>query len=388
MLRYLTAGESHGQGLIAILDGIPAGLSLLDEDINQELFRRQQGYGRGERMKIEKDQVKILSGVRRGETLGSPIALWIRNRDWENWKKIMNSKPPSERKTTDFLIAPRPGHADLVGVIKYAREDIRDVLERASARETAIRVAIGAVCRKLLKEFKIKIYSRVIQIGPIRDNSHPGEIIRHYKKIEKSSLRCSGEEAEKKMVLLIDQAKEQGDTLGGVFEVLVTGLPLGLGSYVQWDLKLDANLTRALMSIQAIIGVEIGSGFSLIGKWGSQAQDEIFYDNSRQSFYRRTNHAGGIEGGMTNGEPVIMRAAMKPLSTLRKPLSSIDIRKKTQVRAGRERSDVCAVPAASVIGEAVVAFEIAKVMEDKFAGDSLAEMKRNYLSYSQYLRER
>ena len=388
MLRYLTAGESHGRGLIAILDGIPAGLSLLDEDINQELFRRQQGYGRGERMKIEKDQVKILSGVRRGETLGSPIALWIRNRDWENWKKIMNSKPPSERKTTDFLIAPRPGHADLVGVIKYAREDIRDVLERASARETAIRVAIGAVCRKLLKEFKIKIYSRVIQIGPIRDNSHPGEIIRHYKKIEKSSLRCSGEEAEKKMVLLIDQAKEQGDTLGGVFEVLVTGLPLGLGSYVQWDLKLDANLTRALMSIQAIIGVEIGSGFSLIGKWGSQAQDEIFYDNSRQSFYRRTNHAGGIEGGMTNGEPVIMRAAMKPLSTLRKPLSSIDIRKKTQVRAGRERSDVCAVPAASVIGEAVVAFEIAKVMEDKFAGDSLAEMKRNYLSYSQYLRER
>ncbi len=388
MLRYLTAGESHGRGLIAILDGIPAGLSLLDEDINQELFRRQQGYGRGERMKIEKDQVKILSGVRRGETLGSPIALWIRNRDWENWKKIMNSKPPSERKTTDFLIAPRPGHADLVGVIKYAREDIRDVLERASARETAIRVAVGAVCRKLLKEFKIKIYSRVIQIGPIRDNSHPGEIIRHYKKIEKSSLRCSGEEAEKKMVLLIDQAKEQGDTLGGVFEVLVTGLPLGLGSYVQWDLKLDANLTRALMSIQAIIGVEIGSGFSLIGKWGSQAQDEIFYDNSRQSFYRRTNHAGGIEGGMTNGEPVIMRAAMKPLSTLRKPLSSIDIRRKTQVRASRERSDVCAVPAASVIGEAVVAFEIAKVMEDKFAGDSLAEMKRNYLSYSQYLRER
>lgn len=388
MLRYLTAGESHGRGLITILDGIPAGLSLLDEDINQELFRRQQGYGRGERMKIEKDQVKILSGVRRGETLGSPIALWIRNRDWENWKKIMNSKPPSERKTTDFLIAPRPGHADLVGVIKYAREDIRDVLERASARETAIRVAVGAVCRKLLKEFKIKIYSRVIQIGPIRDNSHPGEIIRHYKKIEKSSLRCSGEEAEKKMVLLIDQAKEQGDTLGGVFEVLVTGLPLGLGSYVQWDLKLDANLTRALMSIQAIIGVEIGSGFSLIGKWGSQAQDEIFYDNSRQSFYRRTNHAGGIEGGMTNGEPVIMRAAMKPLSTLRKPLSSIDIRRKTQVRAIRERSDVCAVPAASVIGEAVVAFEIAKVMEDKFAGDSLAEMKRNYLSYSQYLRER
>lgn len=388
MLRYLTAGESHGRGLITILDGIPAGLSLLDEDINQELFRRQQGYGRGERMKIEKDQVKILSGVRRGETLGSPIALWIRNRDWENWKKIMNSKPPSERKTTDFLIAPRPGHADLVGVIKYAREDIRDVLERASARETAIRVAVGAVCRKLLKEFKIKIYSRVIQIGPIRDNSHPGEIIRHYKKIEKSSLRCSGEEAEKKMVLLIDQAKEQGDTLGGVFEVLVTGLPLGLGSYVQWDLKLDANLTRALMSIQAIIGVEIGSGFSLIGKWGSQAQDEIFYDNSRQSFYRRTNHAGGIEGGMTNGEPVIMRAAMKPLSTLRKPLSSIDIRRKTQVRASRERSDVCAVPAASVIGEAVVAFEIAKVMEDKFAGDSLAEMKRNYLSYSQYLRER
>ena len=388
MLRYLTAGESHGQGLIAILDGIPAGLSLLDEDINQELFRRQQGYGRGERMKIEKDQVKILSGVRRGETLGSPIALWIRNRDWENWKKIMNSKPPSERKATDFLMAPRPGHADLVGVIKYAREDIRDVLERASARETAIRVAVGTVCRKLLKQFEIKIYSRVIQIGPIRDNSHSGEIIRHYERIEKSLLRCSDEEAEKKMVLLIDQAKEQGDTLGGVFEILVTGLPLGLGSYVQWDLKLDANLTRALMSIQAIIGVEIGSGFSLTEKWGSQAQDEIFYDNSRQSFYRRTNHAGGIEGGITNGEPVIMRAAMKPLSTLRKPLSSIDIRRKTQVQAGRERSDVCAVPAASVIGEAVVALEIARVMQDKFAGDSLSEMKRNYLSYCQYLRER
>lgn len=389
MLRYLTAGESHGKGLVAILEGIPAGLKLSTNDIDRQLRRRQAGYGRGKRMEIEKDKVEIISGVRLGKTLGSPIALLVKNLDWENWQEIMTAE---ERKATSQNISPlthpRPGHADLAGAIKYNFDDLRNVLERASARETAVRVAIGAVCRKFLSEFKILIYSRVIQIGRIKDVSQWPPTEASYQMIEDSPLRCLNKRAETEMINLIDSAKEKGDTLGGVFEVMILNLPVGLGSYVQWDLKLDARLTYALMSIQAIVGVEIGLGFTAAEKFGSQVQDEIFYEQSEKRFFRPTNNAGGIEGGMSNGEPIILRVAMKPISSLGKPLSSIDIVSKEPVKAIKERADICALPAASVIGEAVAAFEIAKAMRDKFGGDSLAELKRNYAGYLDYLRKR
>jgi len=389
MLRYLTAGESHGKGLVAILEGVPAGLKLSSEDIDQELRRRQAGYGRGKRMEIEKDKVEIISGVRLGKTLGSPIALLIKNLDWENWRQVMMVE---DRKVISQnippLTHPRPGHADLAGAIKYSFDDLRNVLERASARETAVRVAIGAICRRFLSEFEIRIYSRVIQIGRIKDVNQWRPIKASYQIIEDSPLRCLNKRAETKMIALIDSAKEKGDTLGGVFEVVILNLPVGLGSYVQWDLKLDARLACALMSIQAIVGVEVGSGFMAAEKFGSQVQDEIFYEKSEHRFFRQTNNAGGMEGGMSNGEPIILRAAMKPISTLTKPLSSIDIISKKAVKAMKERADVCAVPAASVIGEAVAVFEIAKAMREKFGGDSLAETKRNYSGYLDYVRKR
>ena len=389
MLRYLTAGESHGKGLVAILEGLPAGLKLSSEDIDRELRRRQAGYGRGKRMKIEKDKVEIISGVRMGRTLGSPIALLIKNLDWENWRQVMMVE---DRKVISQnippLTHPRPGHADLAGAIKYNFDDLRNVLERASARETAVRVAIGAICRRFLSEFEIRIYSRVIQIGSIKDVNQWQPIKASYQIIEDSPLRCLNKRAEAKMIALIDSAKEKGDTLGGVFEVVILNLPVGLGSYVQWDLKLDARLAYALMSIQAIMGVEVGSGFMAAEKFGSQVQDEIFYQKSEHRFFRRSNNAGGIEGGMSNGEPIILRAAMKPISTLAQPLSSIDIVSKKPVKAMKERADVCALPAASVIGEAVAAFEIARAMREKFGGDSLAETKRNYSGYLDYLRKR
>jgi len=389
MLRYLTAGESHGKGLVAILEGVPAGLKLSSEDIDRELRRRQAGYGRGKRMEIEKDKVGIISGVRMGRTLGSPIALLIKNLDWENWRQVMMVK---DRKVISQnippLTHPRPGHADLAGAIKYNFDDLRNVLERASARETAVRVAIGAICRRFLSEFEIRIYSRVIQIGSIKDVNQWQPIKASYQIIEDSPLRCLDKRAEAKMIALIDSAKEKGDTLGGVFEVVILNLPVGLGSYVQWDLKLDARLAYALMSIQAIVGVEVGSGFMAAEKFGSQIQDEIFYEKSEHRFFRRSNNAGGIEGGMSNGEPIILRAAMKPISTLAQPLSSIDIVSKKPVKAMKERADVCALPAASVIGEAVAAFEIARVMREKFGGDSLSETKRNYSGYLDYLRKR
>lgn len=389
MLRYLTAGESHGKGLVAILEGIPAGLKLSGNDIDRELRRRQAGYGRGKRMEIEKDKVEIISGIRMGRTLGSPIALLIKNLDWENWRQVMMVE---DRKVISQnippLTHPRPGHADLAGALKYNFDDLRNVLERASARETAVRVAIGAICRRFLSEFEIRIYSRVIQIGRIKDVNQWQPIKASYQIIEDSPLRCLNKRAEAKMIALIDSAKEKGDTLGGVFEVMILNLPVGLGSYVQWDLKLDARLAYALMSIQAIVGVEVGSGFMAAGKFGSQVQDEIFYGKSEHRFFRRSNNAGGIEGGMSNGEPIILRAAMKPISTLAQPLSSIDIVSKKPVKAIKERADVCALPAASVIGEAVAAFEIARAMREKFGGDSLAEFKRNYSGYLDYLRKR
>jgi len=380
MLRYLTSGESHGKALIAILEGIPAGLRLSNKDIDKDLARRQVGYGRGGRMHIEKDKVEILSGVRLGKTLGSPLTLMVKNLDWENWQEIMNVNE-IKGKEIKALTHPRPGHADFAGLIKYNFKDIRDVLERASARETAVRVAIGAVCRKFLQEFGIYLYSRVIQIGKVKDESEWQPLNENYSLIESSSLRCLSKEAEKGMIALIDEAKKSGDSLGGIFEVMITGLPIGLGSYIQWDLKLDACLARAIMSIQAIVGIEIGLGFSAAKKFGSQVQDEIFYDKQKKKFYRLTNNAGGIEGGMTDGEPIILRAAMKPISTLAQPLHSVDFITKKEVKAIKERADVCAVPAAAVIGEGVSAFEIAKTMREKFSGDSLEEAKRNYESY-------
>jgi len=382
-LRYLTAGESHGQGLISVLEGMPSGLDLTKEDIDRELKRRQTGYGRGNRMKIEKDEVRILSGVRLGKTLGSPIALFIPNLDWENWKKIMSLSPSEEK--IPYFSQPRPGHADLVGGIKYRFRDLRNVLERASARETAVRVAVGAVCKKLLSQFDILILSRVIQIGPEKDQSDWNLTLQNYQRVEKSPLRCTDENSERRMMELIDRIKKSGDTLGGIFEVMVKGLPPGLGSYIQWDLKLDARLAFAMMSIQAIVGVEIGIGFTAATRPGSQVQDEIAY-SAEKGFYRLSNRAGGIEGGMTTGEPLLVRAAMKPISTLRRPLRSVDIMSKKQVKAGMERSDVCAVPAASVIAEAVVAIEIARAMREKFGGDSLEEMRENFLAYQNYLR--
>jgi len=387
MLRYLTAGESHGKALITILEGIPAGLKLTGRDIDQELERRQSGYGRGGRMKIEKDRVEILSGVRLGETIGSPIALMIKNLDWENWKQIMRiEEGETSFEEVPSATSPRPGHADLAGAIKRNFKDIRNVLERASARETVARVVVGAICKKFLREFGLSIYSRVVQIGRIRDESDWSIALANYRMIERSPVRCLNKETERDMIALIDEARERGDTLGGIFEVIVTRPPIGLGDYIQWDLKLDARLARAMMSIQAIVGVEVGLGFIAAGRFGSEVQDEIFYDSEEKRFYRRTNNAGGIEGGMSNGEPIILRAAMKPISTLRRPLSSVNLVTKKEVKAIKERADICAVPAASVIGEAAVAFEIARAMREKFGGDSIEEVRRNYTSYMEYIK--
>lgn len=387
MLRYLTAGESHGKGLMVILEGIPAGLRLSSREIDSELRRRQVGYGRGRRMQIEKDKVEILSGIRGGKTLGSPIALMIKNLDWKNWQKVMAVEDSDmNSESIQILTRPRPGHADLAGVIKYNLDDVRDVLERASARETAARVAVGAICKKFLAEFDLSIYSRVIQIGTVKDTPEWEPTADNYQLIESSPLRCLSKAAEEETVALIDLAAKEGDSLGGVFEIMVTDLPVGLGSYIQWDLKLDARLARALMSIQAIVGVEIGLGFSAAERFGSQVQDEIFYEETNHRFYRKTNRAGGIEGGMSNGEPIILRAAMKPIPTIAQPLKSVDLVSKKEVKAIKERADVCAVPAASIIGAAVVAFEIAAAFREKFGGDSLEEVKKNYLNYMDYVR--
>lgn len=382
MLRYSTGGESHGRALVATLEGIPAGLSLSCRNIDGELKRRQMGYGRSERMKIEKDRAEILSGVRRGRTLASPIVLMISNMEWSKWQITMAVE---ENTDSPALTEPRPGHADLAGAIKYDFEDTRDVLERASARDTAARVAVGAICKKFLREFGIVFYSRVIQIGRVRDRKEWQPTPDDYSLIESSPLRCLDREKGEQMKELIDQAKTRGDTLGGVFEVYATNLPIGLGSYTQWDVKLDARLAQAMMSIPAIVGVEIGLGFTSAERWGSQVQDEIFYDRKGSRFFRKTNRAGGIEGGMTNGEALIMRAAMKPISTLARPLRSVDLITKKEVKGARERADICAVPAAAVIAEAVMAFEVAREVREKFGGDSIGEVRRNYESYIDYV---
>jgi len=390
MLRYLTGGESHGPCLTAILEGIPAGLRINKKFIDEELRRRQSGYGRGERMKIEADEAEILSGLRGGETIGSPITLLVRNKDWKNWQAIMDPFSPLE--TTDKLTRPRPGHADLAGAIKYNHQDLRNILERSSARETAVRVAVGAIAKVLLKEFEIEVISQVVEIGKVKAHTADLTIEKIRRQRDKSKLSCPDRTAEKLMIEEIEKAKKAGDSLGGIFEVMVTNLPVGLGSHVHWEKKLDGRLAQALMSIQAIKGVEIGLGFETARRPGSNVHDEIFYREQQvkedsQGFYRKTNNAGGIEGGITNGELVIVRAAMKPIPTLKVPLKSVDLVTKESVEATVERADVCAVPAAAVVGEAVVAFEIAKAMQEKFAGDSLKEMQRNYEAYMDYVRK-
>lgn len=386
MLRFLTAGESHGKALLVILDGLPSGLPIKEEELNRELARRQKGYGRGGRMKIEQDKVEILSGIRGGKTLGSPVALRIENRDWANWQKIMDVAQ-DDAGQSKVVHHPRPGHADLPGGIKYDHRDLRNVLERASARETAARVAAGAITRKLLKEFDIEIVGHVVNLGGILvgvDRPSRGEIA---KRSETSELRCIDPDAEKRMIARIDEAKKNGDSLGGVLEVIVEGLPVGLGSHVQWDQKLDGRLAQSIMSIQAIKGVEVGMGFEAANHGGSEVHDEIFYDKKTRHFYRRRNNAGGLEGGITNGEPLVLRAVMKPLSTLYRPLQSVNIVTKEPYEATVERTDTTAVPAAAVIAENCIAFTLAQAFLEKFGGDSMREIHRNYDGYLQQVGE-
>lgn len=391
MLRYLTAGESHGPQLTAILEGIPSGLKVREEDINADLARRQCGYGRGGRMLIEKDTVQILSGVRWGETIGSPITLCVANKDWVNWQEKMS---PYEIHRDDKIrvTRSRPGHADLAGAMKYCQHDVRNILERSSARETAVRVAVGTVAKLLLASFGVDVYGFVSEVGGVRANRPDLPLARLRELAQQSAFFTYDHEVEEEMKHLVDGAKDAGDTLGGVVEVIVSGLPPGLGSHVQWDRKLDARLAMAVMSVQAIKGVEIGIGFEAARKLGSQVHDEIYYDSERlmkgaqTGFYRRTNNAGGLEGGITNGEELVVRAAMKPIPTLYKPLKSVDLQTKEQFEATVERSDVCAVPAAAVVAEAVVAVELANAFLEKFGGDSIGEIRKNHEAYLDYLR--
>jgi chorismate synthase len=383
--RFLTAGESHGEGLTAVIDGVPAGLPLTEEQINEDLARRQRGYGRGGRMKIERDQAHISSGVRFGLTLGSPISLTIQNRDWENWKSAMAVGPLPAGSTAKTVTRPRPGHADLAGAMKYGHHDIRNVLERSSARETTARVAVAGVAKRLLGEFGVSILSHVAEIGGVHIGplELPWEDIRQ--RAENSEVRCADAEAERAMIEAIDNAKAAGDTLGGVFEVVALGCPVGLGSYVQWDRKLDGLLAQAFCSIHAIKGAEIGMGFEAARRPGSQVHDAILFD-ADAGFHRGSNSAGGLEGGVTNGQPIVVRAVMKPISTLRKPLRSVDLATKESVEAVVERSDVCAVPAAGIVGEAMMAIVLARAFLEKFGGDSIDEIRRNHQAYLEYLK--
>jgi len=380
-MRYLSAGESHGPALVGIIEGLPAGLTIKEDYINQQLVRRQGGYGRGGRMSIEKDRIKILSGVRFGKTTGSPLALLIENKDWLNWQKVMSPDPldeTGERKVT----SPRPGHADLAGGIKYFHRDLRNVLERASARETAMRVAVGSIASLLLAHFHIISAGFVVAVGDVSASPRGSELRASVikEKTANSLFYCLDGEAEQLMREKIDQARKRGDTLGGVFEVLVEGLPPGIGSHVHWDRRLDGRLAGALMSIPGIKGVEIGLGFSAAGRPGSLVHDAIVLDDHNK-ISRSANHAGGLEGGITNGQAVILRAAMKPIPTLKKALPSIDLATGKIKDAAVERSDICAVPAASVVGEAVVAWEIAKAFMEKFSGDSMAEVEMAWHNY-------
>ena len=387
MLRFATAGESHGKALVAIVEGLPAGLSVNVELINRELMRRQQGYGRGGRMKIEQDRVQILSGVRHGLTLGSPVAILIENKDWASWSQVMAVDAVVPNGAAREVKRPRPGHADLAGGLKYDTRDLRNILERASARETAARVACGALARQLLAVFGVEIRSHVIQLGGVPEVRLDLEWSAIAEIPDNSPLNCADDLAQGRMIALIDEKKREGDTLGGVFEVVARGCPPGLGSHTSWDRKLDGRLAQALMSIPAVKAVSIGAGAEVSALPGSQAHDEISYEGDGRGFSRRTNRAGGLEGGITNGEEIRVRGHMKPISTLRRALRSVDIDTKQESLAAFERSDITAVPAAGVIGEAMVALVLAGAMREKFGGDSLGEMRRNFDGYLQQLRD-
>ncbi len=382
--KFTTAGESHGKALVAIIEGLPAGLNIDVEKINYELWRRQQGYGRGGRQKIEKDEIEILSGVRHGKSLGSPVAIMIENRDFVHWQEVMSAnKLRSEPKNPRVVKRPRPGHADLAGGQKFGTRDLRDILERASARETAARVACGAFARQLLEQFAVDIKSHVIKLGEVPDKP----LQKTWNEIsaidETSPLRCADKEIEKQMISLIDKAKDEGDTLGGIYEVVAKDVVTGLGSHTSWSEKLDGQIARAFMSIQATKAVEIGTAVENSALFGSKVHDEIVYEDN--SFQRKTNRAGGLEGGITNGEELRVRGYLKPISTLRKALRSVDIDTKVEDLAAFERSDITAVPAAGVIGEAMLAIVLANAMREKFGGDSISEMNENFVSYQRKL---
>ncbi|MFA6455977.1 MAG: chorismate synthase [Bacteroidota bacterium] len=384
MIRYFTAGESHGQALVGIVEGIPAGLSISSDYINHQLWRRQQGYGRGGRMRIETDKVEILSGVRFGKTLGTPIALMIRNKDWQNWTEKMSVE--GSGAGIEKITLPRPGHADYVGSVKYGFDDIRNVIDRASARETAMRVACCSIARKMLEDIGLFIGSHVLSIGSaeIKDMPEINKLVHRLTskgnawsvavEADKSEVRIMNKTIEAKAISAIKACKKKGDTLGGIFEVIVSGVPVGLGSYVHYDRKLDGQLAQAVMSIHAVKGVEIGDGFENARRFGSEVHDEIL--GAKSTIIRPTNRAGGLEGGVTNGEPIVIRGAMKPISTLANPLRTVDIASHKTVKSRYERSDVCAVPACAVIGEAVVAPVLANAVLEKFGGDSIRELKK------------
>ncbi|OQA91438.1 MAG: Chorismate synthase [Elusimicrobia bacterium ADurb.Bin231] len=387
MIRFLTSGESHGRCLAAIIDGMPYGLKISEKDINLELSRRRKGYGRGERAaSIENDIAEIVSGVRQGRTIASPITILIKNRDWQNWSEVMCLE---KMKFDKRFIMPsaRPGHADLAGYLKYDSEEIRDILERASARETAARVAVGSVCKKFLSEFGIRITSYVKEIGGIKARNVNIDIDKIISASEQSPVRCLDSAAEKNMIKMIEKAQADGNTLGGRFVVVVSGAPVGLGSHAQWDNKLDARLSLALMSIQSVKAVAIGAGFNASELSGSKFHDEIYYKKGI-GYLRKTNNAGGIEGGISNGETIICDCIVKPIPSLKKPLTTVDLKTKKSVKAEAVRSDVCVVPAAGVVGESAVAVEIAKAFTEKFSGDTIREIKRNFSAYRAYLAKR
>jgi chorismate synthase len=377
-LRFTTAGESHGPGLVTVVEGLPAGLELRPDDIDRDLARRQLGHGRGGRMKIETDRATVWGGIRHGRTLGSPVSLLIENRDFQNWTERMSPWPVDAEVEEVHL--PRPGHADLAGALKYGHTDVRNVLERASARETAARVAAGGLAKALLRELGASVHSHVVQIGSVLAPDLAIEGPESFAGVDDSPVRCLDEAASAAMVAEIDAARKANESLGGVFEVHAFGLVPGLGSHIAWDARLDARLAWAVMSIHAIKGVSIGDGFDLAGRVGSRAHDEIFWDDDR-GYVRETNHAGGFEGGMTTGDPVVVRAAMKPLPTLTKPLRSVDTESKEPAQALRERTDSCTVPAAGVVGEAMVALELAGACREKFGGDAMSDMLGAFDAY-------
>ena len=382
-LKFLTAGESHGKGLLGVLDGMPAGLDISEDYIDAQLSRRQMGHGRGGRMKIEKDHGEIWSGVRHGKTLGSPVGILVENKDWKNWTKKMSIEPVKE--STKRVTLPRPGHADLAGIQKYGANDIRNILERSSARETTMRVALGSVCRKFIEEFGIEVGSRVVQIHdaidnePITKDITPNQL---NQRADQSPVRCLNKEIETLMIKAIDNAKSNGDSVGGIFQVIATGLPYGLGSPMQWDSKLQAKISGMMMSVNAFAGIEIGSGFNKAEKLGSEVHDEIGWDDEK--YIRYSNNAGGIEGGMSNAQPILIRMAMKPIATLIKPLRSIDIDSKEKKLAHKERTDSCAVPAASIIAESMLCFVLADAIIEKFGGDSIEQLKAHIKATAKY----